>query len=343
MAQKIEREDAVPFGGEARARRIGAARGKPAKAEGEDGEDQHAEPEIRHGARRQHDRDRHGFEHRAALPGEQRAEEAAKRIGDEQCGHGEQQRVRQHRDDEPRYRLAVAERQPEFALGGVLEKDQILLGERLIEAELLQHELALLAGEVRVDIGRRRIAGHQTEHQEQDGRDRPQYEQHVQEAPAEIGHAGQPWNWWASVERKCRPQSDGRMRVEIALFPIRRPRTRTTSSAANGRGKPAARIVSLPSPLRATGEGGSARGVGPGGVSFRQPSPSGPSRRRAFARPILPRSAWEGWCWMVERVMSRVINSIPAFPLRPQGNAACRRPAHSPHPPAASSPRTCRP
>ena len=84
---------------------------------------------------------------------------------------------------------ALAEGKAELPVQGVVEEDEVLLGERQVEAEVVEDLLALGVGEGRVDIGQRGVTRQEAEQQEQDGGDRPEDEQHVGEAFQGEGHA----------------------------------------------------------------------------------------------------------------------------------------------------------
>src|SRR5438552_2179006 len=80
------------------------------------------------------------------------------------------------------------ERQPQLAGEQVSEIDEILLPERPIEPELARDLLLLLRVQRLAEIGGERVAGHEAEHEEEDGHDDPQHEDAVNQSPPGKAH-----------------------------------------------------------------------------------------------------------------------------------------------------------
>lgn len=66
--------------------------------------------------------------------------------------------------------------------------NQVLLPERLVEAELMQKRLPFYLGEGGIDKSRRRIPWHQAEEEEDDAGDDPENHQHHQQAAQQVAH-----------------------------------------------------------------------------------------------------------------------------------------------------------
>ncbi len=95
-----------------------------------------------------------------------RAHEHAEDIGDRDGQRRERDGVRQDREDDVEDRRLHAERGAKLTAERIAEIEEILLGQRTVEAELLAEGLLLLGSKRGVDIGQRRVAGHQPEHEE---------------------------------------------------------------------------------------------------------------------------------------------------------------------------------
>ena len=96
------------------------------------------------------------LEQAAALPGEQRAEKRAERRRRRSAPSWSSSSVfGSTASIRPSTGWRWRKERPELALARLREIDEVLLGQRPVEAELLQHQLALLVGEGRVDIGGR--------------------------------------------------------------------------------------------------------------------------------------------------------------------------------------------
>ena len=190
--EEVAREDALELAGVHGAGTVRAAGRKPAEPEREHREQDHAEPELRRRARRKRDRNRDALDPGAALPREIGARQDAERVGDQKTAKREDDRVRQDRKDDSHHRLATVERRPEFALHEVPEIDDVLFPERPMEPELLDDQSLLVGREGLADVGREWVAGHQSEHQEQDRDDGPQHEHAMKEPPPDEAHRDRP-------------------------------------------------------------------------------------------------------------------------------------------------------
>ena len=99
-------------------------------------------------------------------------------------------RDRQPRGDQGRDRLAGAEGPPEVPLEHVAEPPEVLDGQRLVEAELLEHRRALRAAELafrpRDDVDD--VAGQEPDEQEDQDRDAEQGEDGPDRTPGEVAH-----------------------------------------------------------------------------------------------------------------------------------------------------------
>ncbi len=118
-------EDAAPFARIEGAGLVGAAAGQPAEPEGEDGEQDHADPEFRRRAGRERRRDDDALGQRAALRGEPGPGEDAEGVGQQQPRDRQDQRVGKRGEDDVPDRLPPEEGDPEISLRQIGEIDQV--------------------------------------------------------------------------------------------------------------------------------------------------------------------------------------------------------------------------
>ena len=176
---EIEREDAAEHAVEFGARGRRASGREPAEREGEDGEQHHPKPEFGRRAGDENRGDANSLDPGAAFPGQQHTSEDTKEVGDDERGKGQKQRVGKNLPDEVGDLLLVEEAFAELEMGEVPEVEQILFKQRLVQAELVAQDSCCSSVKLGLMKAVERIARHQPEDQEEDGRYRPQDEQQL--------------------------------------------------------------------------------------------------------------------------------------------------------------------
>jgi hypothetical protein len=131
-----------------------------------------------------------------AAPGRDHPHEHAEDDREDRSERDHRQRVQERRPEHVPHRLTRRERQPEVALGEILQVEPVLLELRLVEAELRAQRLAELGGAVAAAPERvRRVAGRGAEEDEVErerDEDREEREPHPSDDVVRAPHAPDP-------------------------------------------------------------------------------------------------------------------------------------------------------
>jgi hypothetical protein len=195
--------------GEVGADRLVAEARQPIHGDREQQDPHQRHPENRHGVEDQREDRDGGVEPRPREARRKGSEQDAEHQRDRERRQRQQQRRRQPLQDQLRYRRLLAERETEVERHDALDVNEELLGQRLVEAELLPELLDedLVTGAGLARHHDRGIAGRKPDQEEVEDDDREQDDHALHDTLSDEGEHDQiaMRSGWSQPQRRCAP------------------------------------------------------------------------------------------------------------------------------------------